>query len=142
MHGCMSTVGITLQADTGETMGIGQRPSWGRNRLRPAQPGPGATMSEPDAALTAEFAPPSREAWLALVAKVLKGGDFDKRLVSRTADGIAVQPLYTRADAVAGAAATGRSSPFPGGWDIRQRQLEPDPTAANTAILEDLEGGA
>ena len=32
---------------------------------------------------------------------MLKGGDFEKRLVSRTADGSAIQPLYTRADAVA-----------------------------------------
>jgi hypothetical protein len=45
--------------------------------------------------LAAEFDPPSREAWLALVGKVLKGADFNKRLVSRTADGLAVQPLYT-----------------------------------------------
>ena len=47
---------------------------------------------------------PTREAWLALVDKVLKGGDFEKRLVSRTADGLAVQPLYTRADARRGGA--------------------------------------
>ena len=44
----------------------------------------------------AEFEPPTREAWLTLVEKVLKGGDFEKRLVSRTADGLAIQPLYTR----------------------------------------------
>ena len=35
--------------------------------------------------------------------KVLKGGDFEKRLVARTADGLAVQPLYTRGDAIEGA---------------------------------------
>ena len=46
-------------------------------------------MSEPDVPLAAEFEPPTREAWLALVEKVLKGGDFEKRLVSRTADGLA-----------------------------------------------------
>lgn len=99
-------------------------------------------MSEPNEALTAEFEPASREAWLGLVNKVLKGGDFDKRLVSRTAGGPTVQPLYTRADAVAGAAAAGRTGWFPGGWDVRQRHVEPDPKAANEAILEDLEGGA
>ena len=53
-------------------------------------------MSEPDVPLTAGFEPPTREAWLALVEKALKGGDFEKRLVSRTADGLAIQPLYTR----------------------------------------------
>ena len=95
-----------------------------------------------DGPLAPEFAPPPREAWLALVAKVLKGGDFDKRLVSRTVDGLALQPLYTRADAVERAALTARTAYFPGGWDIRQRHAEPDPKAANAAILEDLTGGA
>ena len=60
-------------------------------------------MSETIVPLAAGFEPPSREAWLKLVEKVLKGADFEKRLVARTADGLAVQPLYTRADAVAGA---------------------------------------
>ena len=77
--------------------------------------------------LAPEFEPPAREAWLALVDKVLKGADFEKRLVSRTADGIAVQPLYTRADAVQGAALTARTAYFPGGWDVRQRHAEPTP---------------
>jgi methylmalonyl-CoA mutase len=89
-----------------------------------------------------EFEPPTREAWLALVAKVLKGGDFARRLASRTADGVEVQPLYTCADAVPAAAVTARTAYFPGGWDIRQRHAEPDPKATNGAILEDLAGGA
>ena len=38
-----------------------------------------------DGPLVPEFEPPAREAWLALVAKVLKGADFGKRLV--VADG-------------------------------------------------------
>ncbi|HEY1246419.1 MAG TPA: methylmalonyl-CoA mutase family protein [Hyphomicrobiaceae bacterium] len=92
--------------------------------------------------MTAEFGPASREAWSTLVAKVLKGADLQKRLMSTTADGLAVQPLYTRADAVQGTAAVGRSGWYPGGWDVRQRHVEHDPRGANTAILEDLEGGA
>lgn len=99
------------------------------------------TPADADLALVPEFEPPTREAWLALVAKVLKGADFEKRLVARTADGLAIQPLYTRADAVASAALGGRTVYFPGGWDIRQRHAEPDPAAANAAILEDLGGG-
>ena len=48
-------------------------------------------------ALVPEFEPPAREAWLALVDKVLKGGDFEKRLVSRTADGLGdPAALYAR----------------------------------------------
>ena len=98
-------------------------------------------MSDAEVSLVPEFEPPAREAWLALVQKVLKGGDFEKRLVARTADGLAVQPLYTRGDDIAGAEATGRTAYFPGGWDIRQRHAEPDPKAANAAILDDLTGG-
>jgi methylmalonyl-CoA mutase len=99
-------------------------------------------MSEDDLALAAEFQPPAREAWLALVDKVLKGAAFEKRLVSRTADGVAVQPLYTRIDAIEGSAPAGRTAYFRGGWDIRSRHAEPDARAANAAILEDLTGGA
>jgi methylmalonyl-CoA mutase len=99
---------------------------------------PAPTERPADGPLVPEFEPPAREAWLALVDKVLKGADFDRRLVSRTAGGMAVQPLYTRADGVQGAALTARTAYFPGGWDIRQRHAE----AANAAILEDLTGGA
>jgi methylmalonyl-CoA mutase len=96
----------------------------------------------PEGTLVPEFEPPPREAWLKLVDKVLKGAPFEKRLVSTTADGIAVQPLYTRADAVDGEAPTGRTAYFPGGWDIRQPHAETDAKTANAAILEDLMGGA
>jgi methylmalonyl-CoA mutase len=98
-------------------------------------------MSEAELALAAEFEPATREQWLALVGKVLKGGDFEKRLVSRTADGLAVQPLYTRADGSGEALVQGRSGLPLGTWDVRQRVVEPDPKAANAAILEDLTGG-
>jgi methylmalonyl-CoA mutase len=99
-------------------------------------------MSNDDVALVPEFAPPAREAWLALVGKVLKGADFDERLVARTADGLAIQPLYTRADAVERAAPTPRTAYFPNGWDVRQHHAEPDAKLANAAILEDLGAGA
>lgn len=86
--------------------------------------------------LAAGFEPATREAWLALVDKAIKGGDFEKRLVSRTADGLRIEPLYTRGeDAAPGV--FGRT-----GWDIRTIVIEADPAAANAAILEDLEGGA
>jgi methylmalonyl-CoA mutase len=98
-------------------------------------------MLKPDVALAAEFEPATREAWLTLVAKVLKGADFERRLVSRPTQGITTQPLYTRADARPATAAVGRYGWYPGGWDVRQRHLEPDPQAANAAILEDLGNG-
>jgi methylmalonyl-CoA mutase len=91
------------------------------------------------------------EQWRGLVDKALKGTDFEKRLVSRTADGLHINPLYTRADALASAADTvPGAAPFTrgmkpvregNGWDIRTFHIESDPKAANAAILEDLEGG-
>ena len=94
------------------------------------------------------FSAPERAQWLALVEKALKGADFERRLVARTADDLRIRPLYTRGDAPAGvgeqrpgtapflrgATAGGVSPP----WDIRQIHAEPDPAAANAAILEDL----
>jgi methylmalonyl-CoA mutase len=105
-----------------------------------ASPAPG--NGESGERLVPEFGPPSRQAWLTLVEKVLMGGDFDQRLVSRTADGLAVQPLYVRADAVEGVAAVGQHGWHAGGWDVRQRHVEPEPKAANAAILDDLDSGA
>jgi len=80
---------------------------------------------------------------------VLKGADFEKRLVARTAEGLAIQPLYTRADALPAVAAmapdqppfTRGRTPSGYGWDIRQRVADADPATANAAILADLEGG-
>ena len=86
----------------------------------------------------AEFPPPSREQWLALVSGALKGASFDKRLVSKTYDGISIAPLYGR-DAAARAVA-GRAAATP--WEIAQRIELPDPAAANAQALHDLEGGA
>jgi len=101
-------------------------------------------MAETNLHLTPEFEAPSREAWLALIDKVLKGGDFEKRLVSRTADGLAIRPLYTRDDGAEAASApiSERRAAAGHRWDIRQRHSEPDPAEANKAILQDLEGGA
>jgi methylmalonyl-CoA mutase len=99
-------------------------------------------MSAVDAPLVAEFAAPTEQAWLTLVEKVLKGADFEKRLVSRTTDGVLVHPLYTPREGSPNTAPAGRTGWFPGGWDVRQRHIETDPRAASVAILEDLAGGA
>ncbi|MFN3743435.1 MAG: methylmalonyl-CoA mutase family protein [Hyphomicrobiaceae bacterium] len=103
-------------------------------------------------ALMEGFSVPERAQWLALVDKALNGADFERRLVSRTADGLRIAPLYGRADAPAGLAQQQPgAAPFLRGtcaavstppWDIRQIHAEPDAAAANAAILEDLEGGA
>src|SRR5262245_46439900 len=110
---------------------------WGQREMRE-----GRTMGEVETPLAAEFEAPRREVWLAPVSKGLEGGGLAGRLVSNSADGIAVEPLCTRGDEVEGAAAAGRTGWYPGGWDVRQRHEDPDPKAANAAILEDLQGGA
>ena len=109
--------------------------------------------SHPDEAekLAGGFPAANHDAWRAMVDKALKGADFDKRLVARTADGIRVEPLYTRKDEMLASGAalpgqapftrgTGRMRPSLG-WDIRALHVESDPNAANAAILEDLAGG-
>ena len=59
------------------------------------------------ARLASGFAPATYEKWRQLVDKALKGGDFDKKLVAKTADGLRIEPLYTRADTLPGAASGG-----------------------------------
>ena len=41
------------------------------------------TTPQDDLTLGSDFAPATREMWLKLVEKALKGGDFEKRMVSR-----------------------------------------------------------
>ncbi len=88
--------------------------------------------------LAAEFPAASRAQWLELVAGVLEGASFEKRLVSKTYDGIAIEPLYGR-DAAA-RPIFGREAGAP--WRIIQRIEFPDPAAANAQALNDLENGA
>ncbi|TCP56203.1 heterodimeric methylmalonyl-CoA mutase small subunit [Tamaricihabitans halophyticus] len=110
-------------------------------------------------ALASEFPAAELDQWRALVAGVLSKsgvdpakvtGPIETALATETYDGITVRPLYT-------AEQDGSETGLPGlppfvrgsrpeggvlaGWDIRQAHINPDPAAANTAILADLEGG-
>ena len=91
-----------------------------------------------DIAFAAEFPAATRAQWLKLVEGVLKGAPFDKRLVSRTYDGLAIDPLYTGAAAAWPVAARAAGAP----WAILQRVDHPDPAGANVEALHDLENGA
>ena len=89
-------------------------------------------------AFAAEFPTATREQWLKLVDGVLKGAPFEKRLIAKTYDGLAIQPLYTR-----DAAARPVAARAPGAaWTVMQRVDHPDPAAANEQALHDLENGA
>ncbi|GAA0575574.1 methylmalonyl-CoA mutase family protein [Caenispirillum bisanense] len=110
-------------------------------------------MSDDTLTLAGDF-PATKDLWLAAVEKVLKGAPFDKKMLTKTYEGITLQPLYTGADW----AAEGDPSGLPGfapftrgataagtraaGWDIRQLHTHPDPAAVNKAVLTDLERGA
>ncbi|WP_395647738.1 methylmalonyl-CoA mutase family protein [Terricaulis sp.] len=83
--------------------------------------------------------------WRALVEHGLKGAPW-ARLVGKTADGIAIQPLYRESDIATATDVSG----FPGGapfvrgdgrWTIRQAFDHPDPAETNREIIADLEGG-
>ncbi|HET9717731.1 MAG TPA: methylmalonyl-CoA mutase family protein [Pseudolabrys sp.] len=84
----------------------------------------------------AEFPQTTEAEWRELVQAALKGAPFE-RLVSRTYDGIAVQPLYPRAAAARPVA--GRPA-VP--WQLLQRVDDPRPDATNRQALEDLNDGA
>lgn len=92
---------------------------------------------DPDLSFMSAFPAPTQEAWRAAVDKVLKGGDFEKRLVARTADGIRIEPLYTAASLPARPlrAQAGR-------WQVTARLDHPAPAEAQKLALADLEGGA
>ena len=87
--------------------------------------------------LAGEFPAATQEQWRSAVDKVLKGADFEKKLVGRSADGIAIQPLYPRAVPVTTAGAAAGQH-----WGVMARVDHPDATEANTLALADLEGGA
>jgi methylmalonyl-CoA mutase len=89
-------------------------------------------------AFAAEFPAATREAWRKLVDGVLKGAPFEKRLVARTYDGLAIAPLYPRAADARPIAARAPGVP----WTLMQRVDHPDAAAANAEALHDLENGA
>src|SRR5712692_3888656 len=91
-----------------------------------------------DLPLAAEFPPATREHWRKLVEGVLKGAPFDKRLVTRTYDGLAIEPLYARRPDALPVASRAPGLP----WAVVQRVDHPDPAAANAEALHDLENGA
>ena len=94
------------------------------------------------APLASDFPIASPAEWRRLIDKALKGADFNRRLVARTADGIGIEPLFTtRPEAADGAIQPERELAGPA-WDIRQLHAGSDAAQVNAAILEDLAGGA
>jgi methylmalonyl-CoA mutase len=87
--------------------------------------------------LAADFPAATREDWLKLVAAALKGAPFAK-LVSKTYDGLRIEPLYARdPDA---RPIVGRALGAP--WQVLARVDHPDAAAANADIRHELANGA
>lgn len=80
----------------------------------------------------------TRADWLKLVEGVLKGAPYDKRLVTRTYEGLSLDALPARkphAPVVAG-------RPAGAPWVVSMRVDQGDLADANAQALEDLDGGA
>ena len=101
-----------------------------------------------------EFPAVGYDEWRAVVEESLQGAPFEKKLVTRTYDGLEIQPVYSPRDAVEGDDPLGfpgfapfirGSSPLgsaAGGWDVRQEFAHPHMETAHREIHDDLEGGA
>ncbi|MFC4347729.1 methylmalonyl-CoA mutase family protein [Kordiimonas lipolytica] len=95
-------------------------------------------MSNEDLKLAAVFEPASEEAWRELVERALGERDFDKVMTAETYDGIRVQGLYSQGNA----RVSGRPQGRVGAWGVIVPHWNPDTSATNDAILEDLARGA
>lgn len=87
--------------------------------------------------LASEFPAATRDDWRKLLDATLKGAPYEK-LISKTYDGIAIEPLYERAANAAPVAGRAGGSP----WAVIQRIDLPDAADANRQALNDLENGA
>jgi methylmalonyl-CoA mutase len=90
-----------------------------------------------DLRLAADFPPATHDDWRKLVDGVLKGASFEK-LVGKTYDGLAIEPIYPRAKGAS--PISGRAAAAP--WQIMQRIDHPDAATANAQARHDLENGA
>lgn len=108
--------------------------------------------TDPTPSLFSEFPPPAPTEWRQLAEESLAGAPFEKKLVTRTPEGIDLQPIYTRADA--GATVAGEWPGLPpygrgadalgaraGGWQICQELPYGSPPEFNAALLQDLNRG-
>lgn len=102
--------------------------------------------------MLADFPEPTLEEWRTLVEPELKGAPFEKRLVTRLLEGIAVQPLYTKADAPsADAVGIPGQTPFrrgatavgeqPLGWNVVAEHRHPERDVCHRAIATDVTHG-
>lgn len=113
---------------------------------RDVTPSPDPDLDQTVQDLAAGYPIASRQDWLALVDKTLKGGSLD-RLTVRGAGGLETRALYTAEDAPSPLAETARFTVTQARgeldrWDVRTLVDHPNPAVANADALRDLENGA
>lgn len=89
--------------------------------------------------LFSEFPPVSTEQWEEVIMADLKGGDYEKKLIWKTIEGINVKPYY-RAEDIKDLNIT-PSTKKDNNWDIRQDIFESDVNVANQIALEGIKRG-
>lgn len=107
----------------------------------------------PDAPSFAEFPATGYDEWREVAEATLKGGSFEKRLITKTHEGIELQPMY-RAEDVADLPQMGSLpgfAPFVRGteplgykhqpWEVSQELTNATPESFNQALRADLERG-
>jgi methylmalonyl-CoA mutase len=109
-----------------------------------------STLTEPSPARP-DLARTAYEQWRKAVEDELQGAPFEKKLVTRTFEGIALQPVYTRLDAITNPAAAPGVAPFgrsmrrsgysEGTWEFAQEISAVRASDFNAALLADLNRG-
>ena len=94
-------------------------------------------MPDETISFASNFEPLTSNQWRVLAENALKGADFDKALVSKTYDGIRIEPVYQRAKHAQPIARRAET-----GWHLVQRMDQPEVGKANKQALLDLENGA
>ena len=100
--------------------------------------------------LFTEFAAPTYEEWKAAAEALLKGAPFEKKLLTKTPEGIVLQPIYNQSDVafepdcpgfgdyVRGVSADGyKFKP----WNVSQNIYEALPSEFNKSLLDALNKG-
>ena len=85
--------------------------------------------------IASEFPPVSTESWEAVIAKDLKGADYEKKLVWRTEEGFSARPYY-RAENLAGLESQIGSRRENCGWEICEK-FEPSECAIRADLLHE-----
>ncbi|MFH1845074.1 MAG: acyl-CoA mutase large subunit family protein [bacterium] len=103
--------------------------------------------------LLTEFTPPDLDQWRAEVDRLLRGADFDRKLLTPTYEEITLRPMYSTADSVRSAwADTDPGDPpyirgtrplqeHPAAWEVAQELPLPTCEVFNAALVDSLARG-